>query len=147
MVPELASAWSSLAGLPTEESYEGDWVKGHRHGFGVYRYKRRDGTVYEVKKGLFPPPRPYVMRCNGLVCLPRQGEWVNDVRHGQGILRFKDGSYFKGRFEQERMTGEVDDRKPRPNPLPWHRYMWPMLPCCGGVPWANRYGYLCGQER
>ena len=34
-----------------------------------------------------------------------QGDWVKNIRHGKGVLRFKDGSFYKGDFENERLTG------------------------------------------
>lgn len=39
---------AAAAGLATEQSYEGNWVGGDKQGTGVYRYRRSDGTVYEV---------------------------------------------------------------------------------------------------
>jgi hypothetical protein len=37
-----------LVGLVTQQSYEGEWVNGEKQGKGTYRYRRSDGTVYEV---------------------------------------------------------------------------------------------------
>lgn len=67
-------------GSSIEESYEGDWVEDGWHGHGIYRYRNDEGTVYE-------------------------GDWVKGVRHGQGKLTYKDGSFYKGEFQNNQMWG------------------------------------------
>ncbi|XP_039588275.1 radial spoke head 10 homolog B-like [Passer montanus] len=51
--------------------YIGDFVKGERHGHGIFLYA--DGAVYD-------------------------GEWVHNKKHGKGIFVFKDGNAFEGEF-------------------------------------------------
>mmetsp|Transcript_33910 Transcript_33910/g.44731 ORF Transcript_33910/g.44731 Transcript_33910/m.44731 type:complete len:1022 (+) Transcript_33910:225-3290(+) len=63
-----------------EESYEGEWINGVKHGYGIYKYKELEGKVYE-------------------------GYWANGLRHGKGIMKFKDGSYYKGDFDKEKWHG------------------------------------------
>ena len=59
----------------TANSYEGDFVRGERHGVGVFRYAT--GAKYA-------------------------GEWSRDLKHGEGVYTFEDGSVFRGRFELDR---------------------------------------------
>ncbi|XP_062359387.1 radial spoke head 10 homolog B-like [Cinclus cinclus] len=51
--------------------YVGDFVKGERHGHGMFIYA--DGSMYS-------------------------GEWVHNKRHGKGIFVFKNGHAFQGEF-------------------------------------------------
>ncbi|XP_038007533.1 radial spoke head 10 homolog B-like [Motacilla alba alba] len=55
---------------PSNE-YVGDFVKGDRHGHGIFLYA--DGAVYS-------------------------GEWVHNKKHGKGIFIFKNGLRFEGEF-------------------------------------------------
>lgn len=43
-----------LVGLVTQQSYEGEWLNGEKQGKGTYRYRRSDGTVYEVSLSMTP---------------------------------------------------------------------------------------------
>ena len=63
-----------------EESYEGMYDRGVRHGHGIYKYKQQEGIIYE-------------------------GSWHRGLRHGKGTLRWSDGRFYRGDFIRERMTG------------------------------------------
>jgi hypothetical protein len=63
-----------------------------------------------------PAPPPHGRETSRLWC---QGEWVDDIRHGRGTLRFKDGSYYRGDFENERFTGDDHDNMTLP---PFHMH-------------------------
>ncbi len=69
-----------LPGTFIEESYDGDWEKDEKHGHGVYRYRADEGTVYD-------------------------GQWEHNRREGVGKLSYLDGSYYKGDFHEEKMSG------------------------------------------
>lgn len=73
-----AMTW--FKGSLIEESYSGDWVGDEKHGYGTYRYRASEGTVYE-------------------------GEWVRGVREGMGKLTFKDKSFYRGSFYKEQIQG------------------------------------------
>ncbi|XP_056359745.1 radial spoke head 10 homolog B [Oenanthe melanoleuca] len=73
--------------------YVGDFVKGERHGHGMFIYA--DGSMYS-------------------------GEWVHNKRHGKGIFVFKNGHAFQGEFVNDlpvkhpaRQGSPVEDKKLR----------------------------------
>eukprot|EP00771_Trimastix_marina_P000617 gnl/Trimastix_PCT/1636.p1 GENE.gnl/Trimastix_PCT/1636~~gnl/Trimastix_PCT/1636.p1 ORF type:complete len:694 (-),score=126.93 gnl/Trimastix_PCT/1636:1349-3142(-) len=61
-----------------QKSYQGDWLRGKRHGFGIMHSK--DGRIYE-------------------------GSWVDGMRHGEGVLRFPNGRVYRGNFERGKRSG------------------------------------------
>ena len=67
-------------GTLVEESYEGEFDRGQRHGRGTYRYQPSTGMVYE-------------------------GSWHRGLRHGKGTLRWPTGQFYRGDFCQERQAG------------------------------------------
>lgn len=70
-----------LPGTVVEESYEGDWIKGVKHGHGTYKYRADEGTEYE-------------------------GDFVNGQRNGFGKITYRDGSFYRGEFKDEMMSGK-----------------------------------------
>jgi len=78
--------WGSVAGKADPEqisrfqmsnSYEGNWVRGRREGFGVFLFS--DGAYY-------------------------RGEWKNNLKHGRGVFVFADGRVFEGEFFRDEMV-------------------------------------------
>ena len=60
------------------ETFDGDLMKGIRHGKGVYRYD--DGTTYT-------------------------GNWVHGKKHGQGRLEMASGEVYDGEWKDDKMHG------------------------------------------
>lgn len=60
-------------------TFEGDFIKGKRHGYGVLIW--RNGERYE-------------------------GDWLGDMRMGQGTQFFKNGNKYIGHFSNNAITGE-----------------------------------------
>eukprot|EP01036_Dinobryon_divergens_P030018 gene30018-39205_t len=65
----------------SEESYEGDWVDDQWHGYGIYKYRKDEGTVFE-------------------------GQWCRGVRQGKGKITYRDGSFYRGDFNKDQMWGK-----------------------------------------
>lgn len=91
---------------PGEISYDGDSVKGLKHGVGRLRM---NGSTYE-------------------------GEFIADAKHGQGVLTWDDGRQYRGQFESGKFHGNavmiwpdgrkysgqyVDDRKHGEGTFSW----------------------------
>ena len=60
------------------ETFDGDLLKGIRHGKGVYKYD--DGTTYT-------------------------GNWVHGKKHGQGRLEMASGEVYDGEWKDDKMHG------------------------------------------
>ena len=69
---------------PNGERYEGSWVYGKRHGFGIFTCAA-DGYRYE-------------------------GEWYQGRRHGTGTIYLPNGDAFSGSFKEGRSAGPVEYR-------------------------------------
>ena len=70
--------------------YEGEWVKGKKHGFGVYYYE--NGLVYE---GSFVLGKKYG---NGTFFFPNKtkiiGFWENNCLEGKAVVEYYNGDRF-----------------------------------------------------
>jgi hypothetical protein len=77
--------------------YDGEWVNGRRHGYGVASsFLADEGALAEIKgKDSAKDGAAQVEEPN---CIYR-GEWKNEMRHGYGIQEFYDGSRFEGQWE------------------------------------------------
>ncbi len=94
--------------------YNGSWANGKKSGFGYYSYgqpdsKRRVATSWYYTIGTiectFDPSNEKNKRITILesqLTSSYKGIWLNDKPHGPGTVVYKDGSYFKGEFENGR---------------------------------------------
>ena len=84
-----------------KEDYEGDWIKGKRHGFGALHVKGsgiyHGNFVENLKHGLgefkYDSGEIYY------------GEFKQDLFDGKGEYTFKDGSKFVGNYKLGRRNG------------------------------------------
>ena len=60
------------------ESYEGDWVRGEKHGRGTYKFN--NGDQYS-------------------------GQWENSMRYGRGTYTWFTGDTYTGEWKDDKMTG------------------------------------------
>jgi len=65
--------------LVNGDIYEGEWVEGFKHGFGVYRFNT--GDIYE-------------------------GNWIKDIRTGLGKYYFQTGGKYEGEFLNNFINGK-----------------------------------------
>jgi hypothetical protein len=80
------------AELKNGDVYEGEWLKGRRHGTGVYRW--RFGGSYEGDwDASYQHGRGIRTYRNGDVY---DGEWSLDQRCGQGLMRYGNGEIYDG---------------------------------------------------
>ncbi|XP_015435821.1 PREDICTED: MORN repeat-containing protein 3-like [Dufourea novaeangliae] len=63
--------------------YEGDWLDGKRHGYGVLSQIHEDGTI----------------------CMRYIGQWMNGKKNGFGYSWYKNDSYYEGEFYQNKREG------------------------------------------
>lgn len=61
------------------DKYEGSWVNGKKHGFGIYIYS--DKSKYE-------------------------GEWANDMRNGKGTYESMEGDRYVGEWVNDKKEGK-----------------------------------------
>lgn len=109
---------------PDGKSYQGNFLKGMRHGKGVIKYP--DGAMYdgEWKDDLRDGYGKYIYadgtsfqgewkrgcRHGKGICVysdgnTYEGDWVDSVPHGQGKCSFAQGGVYAGSFEQGKMHG------------------------------------------
>ncbi|CAL1528059.1 unnamed protein product [Lymnaea stagnalis] len=82
--------------------YEGEWVKGKKHGHG--KLVMKDGTYYE---GQFTDGE---ITGNGFKFFSSSnakytGQFLNGEMHGEGMMHYKDGSIYKGDWYKNRRQG------------------------------------------
>lgn len=63
--------------------YEGDWLKDHKHGYGILSKISKDGNIRKVYAG----------------------NWVEGKKHGFGSNWYRDGSYYEGTFRENKRNG------------------------------------------
>eukprot|EP01117_Protostelium_nocturnum_P014190 TRINITY_DN5374_c0_g1_i3.p1 TRINITY_DN5374_c0_g1~~TRINITY_DN5374_c0_g1_i3.p1 ORF type:complete len:305 (+),score=44.12 TRINITY_DN5374_c0_g1_i3:89-1003(+) len=91
--------------IAEEGCYEGDVLKGRRHGYG--KFSSTDGRVYvgHWKKGAKEG-------CGTLTHIQPSGkstysgEWKNDVRHGRGIFVWPNGDRYEGLWKKGLQWGK-----------------------------------------
>ena len=87
--------------LKNGDVYEGEWLRGRRHGTGVYRW--RFGDVYEGDwHESYQHGRGIHTYRNGDVY---DGEWSLDQRCGQGVMRYGNGEAYEGEWLDGRRHG------------------------------------------
>ncbi|RLN52171.1 hypothetical protein BBJ28_00012846 [Nothophytophthora sp. Chile5] len=84
------------------EKYEGEFVRGLKHGRGSWQTRSGDQYEGELKLGLYEGRGVCVSAASGDVY---DGEFVRGQRHGHGELRFRNGSSYSGGFRFGRFHG------------------------------------------
>ena len=89
------------AELKNGDVYEGEWLRGRRHGTGVYRW--RFGGSYEGEwQASYQHGRGVRSYRNGDV---HDGEWDLDQRCGQGVMHYHNGEVYDGEWLDEKRHG------------------------------------------
>jgi hypothetical protein len=73
-------------GTALEETYQGEFQNGLKHGFGRYTYAAGGRSQNQASS--------------------YEGNWASNLRHGMGTLRFRDGRVYRGQFVREKMHGQ-----------------------------------------
>ncbi|GMF10982.1 unnamed protein product [Phytophthora lilii] len=84
------------------EKYEGDFLRGLKHGRGTWQTRNGDQYNGELKLGLYEGKGVCVYGTSGDVY---DGEFVRGLRHGRGELRFRNGSNYNGGFRLDNFYG------------------------------------------
>ncbi|KAE8894330.1 hypothetical protein PF005_g2639 [Phytophthora fragariae] len=84
------------------EKYEGDFLRGLKHGRGTWQTRSGDQYDGELKQGLYDGRGVCVYGASGDVY---DGEFVRGLRHGRGELRFRNGSTYSGAFRLDNFHG------------------------------------------
>ncbi|CAC5419856.1 unnamed protein product [Mytilus coruscus] len=82
--------------------YEGEWVKGKKHGFGKLLLK--DGTYYEGQFNQGEITGTGFKFFSATKC-KYKGQFVKGEMHGRGIMEFPDSSEYEGNFVHNRKNG------------------------------------------
>ncbi|XP_052061458.1 MORN repeat-containing protein 1-like isoform X4 [Mytilus californianus] len=82
--------------------YEGEWVKGKKHGFGKLLLK--DGTYYEGQFNQGEITGTGFKFFSETKC-KYKGQFVKGEMHGRGIMEFPDSSEYEGNFVHNRKNG------------------------------------------
>ena len=92
--------------------YQGDFLKGMRHGYGVMKYvgdlrsdlKMREDQMQNVvfNQNLLDSNPYHFGDLNDYHLY--EGNWENDMRHGRGKMTWYDGVFFDGEWERGRMV-------------------------------------------
>ncbi|KAG7395100.1 Vacuolar protein sorting-associated protein 8 [Phytophthora boehmeriae] len=77
------------------EKYEGEFLRGLKHGRGTWQTRGGDQYDGELKHGLYDGRGVCVYGSSGDVY---DGEFVRGLHHGHGELRFRNGSVYNGGF-------------------------------------------------
>ncbi|OWZ18881.1 Radial spoke protein 1 [Phytophthora megakarya] len=84
------------------EKYEGDFLRGLKHGHGTWQTRTGDQYDGELKHGLYDGKGICVYGASGDVY---DGDFVRGLRHGRGELRFRNGSIYRGSFRLDNFHG------------------------------------------
>ncbi|CAG2250163.1 unnamed protein product [Mytilus edulis] len=82
--------------------YEGEWVKGKKHGFGKLLLK--DGTYYEGQFNQGEITGTGFKFFSETKC-KYKGQFLKGEMHGRGIMEFPDSSEYEGNFVHNRKNG------------------------------------------
>ncbi|GMF21452.1 unnamed protein product [Phytophthora fragariaefolia] len=84
------------------EKYEGEFLRGLKHGRGTWQTRSGDQYDGELKQGLYDGRGVCVYGASGDVY---DGEFVRGQRYGRGELRFRNGSIYSGGFRLDNFHG------------------------------------------
>ncbi|POM71815.1 Radial spoke protein 1 [Phytophthora palmivora] len=84
------------------EKYEGEFLRGLKHGRGTWQTRSGDQYDGDLKQGLYDGKGVCVYGASGDVY---DGDFVRGQRHGHGELRFRNGSIYSGSFRLDKFHG------------------------------------------
>jgi hypothetical protein len=93
--------------VKTGDRYEGDWVEGNRHGFGMYSKLNEEGELVKEYSGGWKNDKKHGYGTN-FYSLDEyyEGEWYGGERSGWGRMYFADGSVYEGEWFEDKRNGK-----------------------------------------